>query len=49
MMVFYRIPVEVWVVAPCPIGPPEAEGERLDAAESTRSEGWRGLQMLGAR
>lgn len=22
MMVFYRIPMEVWVVAPCPFGPP---------------------------
>lgn len=49
MIVFYRIPMEVGVVAPCLIGPPQTEGERLDAAESARSEGWRGLQMLGAR
>lgn len=37
------------VVAPRLSGPTEEEGERLDAAESTRSEGRRGLQVPGAR
>lgn len=49
MIVFYKIPTEVWVVAPRLRGPTEEEGERLDAAESTRSGGCRGLQMLRAR
>lgn len=49
MIMFYKIPMEVWVVAPRLRGPTEEEGERLDAAESTRSEGCRGLQMLRAR
>lgn len=39
MIVFYKIPMEVWVVAPPLNSPMEEEGERLDAAESTRSEG----------
>lgn len=49
MIVFYKIPMEVWVVAPRLSGPTEEKGERLDAAESTQSEGCRGLQMLRAR
>lgn len=41
--------MEVWVVPPRLSGPREEEGERLDAAEITRREGCRGLQMLRAR
>lgn len=49
MIVFYKIPMKVWVVAPRLSGPTEEEGERLDAAERTPSEGCCGLQMLKAR
>lgn len=49
MIAFHRITMEVCVVAPRPVGPSEAEGGWLDAAESTQSDGHGGLQMLRAR